>query len=80
MYIRIMNTQRDVVRTKVLAFLTDQTEPVRVKNMADELRNSNPELSGLRDSDFLDVVQPMIVTGKIDYTAGLRVQLGRKTT
>ena len=47
--------------------------------MAAAIRDRNPQLRELRDSDFRDVVQPMIVIGKVHYTAGLKVRLCDKT-
>ena len=74
--IRAMTAPRNQVRDEVLAFLREQPEPVRMNIMAAALRDRNPQLRDLRDSDFRDVVQPMIVTGKVHYTAGLKVRLG----
>jgi hypothetical protein len=62
-----------------LTYLREQPEPVQMNIMAAALRDRNPQLRNLRDSDFRDVVQPMIVTGKVHYTAGLKVRLGDKT-
>lgn len=74
---KAMSTQ-DHVRKEVLAYLREQAEPVRVQRLANELRDRNPRFSALRDSDFRDVVQPMIVTGRVHYTTGLKVQLDHK--
>lgn len=43
--------------------------------MATELR-AQPRLKAVRDSDVRAVVQPMIVTGKLSYAPGLKIQLG----
>ncbi|MBI3682673.1 MAG: hypothetical protein HY235_20045 [Acidobacteria bacterium] len=44
--------------------------------MADDLRKEIPALAQLRDSDVRGVVQSMIVTGKLSYAPGLKIQLG----
>jgi hypothetical protein len=69
------NVARDQLRQEVLNYLRTHTAPIRVSNMAEDLRRRNPELSGLRDADFRHVVQPMIVTGKLSYAPGLKIRL-----
>jgi hypothetical protein len=67
---------RNQLRTKVLDYLSSQPTPVRMSNMRDVLRAQNPSFDQLRDSDFRDLVQAMIVTGKLSYAPGLKIQLG----
>jgi hypothetical protein len=43
------------------------------------MRSHNPALKPLHNSDFFDIVQPMIVTGKLSYAPGLKIQTGRST-
>ncbi len=63
------------VRREVLKYLAAHTAPVRMSNMAEELRQQN-QLRGLRDADFRSVVQPMIASGKLSYAPGLKIKLG----
>jgi hypothetical protein len=73
-------TDRDVLRREVLDYFHSRPDAqVRMSSMADELRSHNPALKPLHNSDFLDVVQPMIVTGKLSYAPGLKIQTGRST-
>ena len=65
---------RNNIRRKVLKYLSEQTGPVRMSNMAEDLRSHNQSLSGLRDEDFRAVVQPMIATGKLSYAPGLKIK------
>jgi hypothetical protein len=72
---------RNAIREEVLKYLRNQATPVRMSNMARELREQNPAALGqLRDSDFRHIVQPMIVTGKLSYAPGLKIRIGNATT
>jgi len=71
--------RRSDIRREVLKYVREQPSPVRMSNMAQHLRSQNRRLSELRDEDFLAVVQPMIVTGKLSYAPGLRIQVGKVT-
>jgi hypothetical protein len=66
---------RNNIRREVLRYMSTQTAPVRVSNMAQELRNHHERFRGLRDEDFLAVVQPMIVTGTLRYMPGLKIKI-----
>ena len=68
-------TVKNQIRREVLQYLQSRTAPVKINNMAEELRKEG-KLSGVRDSDVRAVVQPMIVTGKISYTPNLKIKLG----
>lgn len=67
---------RNQLRTKVLDYLSSQRTPVRFSNLTDVLRAQNPLFGKLRESDFLELIQAMIVTGKLSYAPGLKIQLG----
>jgi hypothetical protein len=73
-------TARNDVRRRVLRYVNNRSEPVRISDLAADLRKDNAKLSELRDSDFRAVVQPMIVTGKLSYAPGLRIRSGKKAT
>jgi len=73
--ITMSTTVKNQIRREVLQYLKGQTAPVKINNMAEELRQEG-KLSGVRDSDVRAVVQPMIVTGKISYTPNLKIKLG----
>jgi hypothetical protein len=68
---------RNNIRREVLRYLNAHTAPVRMSNMAQDLRSHNQSLSQLRDEDFRAVVQPMIVTGKLSYAPGLKIKVGK---
>ncbi len=68
-------TVRNDIRREVLRYLRGRTTPVRMSNMASELRGQRRSFSALRDSDFRSVVQPMIATGKLSYASGLKIKL-----
>lgn len=70
---------RNDIRRKVLEYVTKQHAPVRLGTLAENIRKSSIKLSGVGDSDFRAVVQPMIVTGKLSYAPGLTIRLGKKT-
>ena len=57
-------TKNDV-RREVLKYFRTHSAPVRMSNMAQDLRQEHGRLSSLQDSDFRSVIQPMIVTGKL---------------
>jgi hypothetical protein len=73
--ITMSTTVKNQIRREVLQYLKGHTAPVKINNMAEELRQEG-KLSGVRDSDVRAVVQPMIVTGKISYTPNLKIKLG----
>ena len=68
-------TVRNGIRREVLRYLRNCDEPVSISSMAGELQ-TRPGLQSLRDSDLRAVVQPMIVTGTLRYTPGLKIKLG----
>ncbi len=68
---------RNDIRNKVLEYVANQDAPVGMRKLADDIRTSSVRLRGVGDSDFRDVVQPMIVTGKLSYAAGLTIRLGK---
>ena len=70
---------RKDIRKKVLTYVTQQPAPVSIGTLAEDIRKSSTKLSGVGDSDFRAVVQPMIVTGKLSYASGLTIKLGKKT-
>lgn len=67
---------KNQIRQGVLRYVSNHESPVRMSNMADDLRKEIPALAQLRDSDVRGVVQSMIVTGKLSYAPGLKIQLG----
>ena len=65
------------IQEKVLSYVRGQNgRPVDVKPMVQSVlkKKFQPEL---RDTDVLEVVLPMISSGLLDYTPGLRVKLGK---
>jgi hypothetical protein len=70
---------KDDVRREVLKYFRAHSAPVRMSNMAHDLRQKHAQLSKLQDSDFRSVVQPMIATGKLSYAPGLKIKLGNAT-
>jgi hypothetical protein len=62
------------IQREVINYLKKQSGPVRVSNMVSDLHQ---KLSSVRESDVRSVVQPMIITGKLSYTPGLKIQLGK---
>jgi hypothetical protein len=68
-------TVKNKIRRDVLTYLGSQTAPVKINNMAEQLRKQG-RLTGIKNSDVRAVVQPMIVTGKISYTPSLMIKLG----
>ena len=69
-------TIRNEIRREVLKYVSGHG-PVSIGTMAEALRGEHADLRTVRDADFRGVVQPMIVTGKLSYTAGLKIQLGK---
>jgi hypothetical protein len=67
---------RNDIRREVMNYLKRQEAPVKMSNMANELRETHQKLSAVRDADVRAVVQPMIVAGKISYAPGLKIKLG----
>ena len=65
---------RQLIRQKVLDYLKSQPSPVALSSIATDLRHQN-NLSQVRDSEVRNVVQSMIVTGKLDYAPGLKIEL-----
>jgi len=65
---------RQLIREKVLEYLKTQPSPVGLGSIANDLRRQN-ELSKVRDSEVRNIVQSMIVTGKLDYAPGLKIEL-----
>ncbi len=68
------NAVANRIRAQVLKYL-DGREPVKLSSMAADLRQSQANLSGVRDADVRDVVQPMIATGELSYAPGLKIKL-----
>jgi hypothetical protein len=73
-YKAMSTTVRNDIRREVLKYLRRCEAPVRISNMATELR-THPRLGSLRESDVRAVVQPMIVTGALSYAPGLKIKL-----
>jgi len=67
---------RNGIRREVLKYVNGHG-PVKIGTMAEALRGQHTGLSAVRDSDVRSVVQPMIVTGKLSYAAGLKSQRGK---
>jgi hypothetical protein len=59
------------IQRQVIKYLKKQTAPVKVSSMVSELRSGK-----LLESEVRSVVQPMIVTGQLSYTPGLKIKLG----
>jgi hypothetical protein len=72
-------TVKNEIRREVLNYVKGQQAPVSISHIADELRQSHSRLSAVTDSGFRDIVQPMIVTGKLSYAPGLKIKLGKAT-
>ena len=72
-------TVKNEIRREVLNYVKKQQAPVSISAMAQDLRGVHGRLSNIPDSSFRDVVQPMIVTGKLSYTSGLKIKLGKAT-
>lgn len=70
---------RQLIRQKVLEYLKSQPSPVGLSSIASDLRQHNA-FRELRDSDVRNVVQSMIVTGKLAFTPGLKIELGKTAT
>lgn len=66
--------ERQLIRQKVLDYLKNQASPVGLGSIANVLRSQN-NLTQLRDSEVRNVVQSMIVTGKLNYAPGLKIEL-----
>lgn len=65
------------IRSEVLKYLREAASPMAVSAVAKELR-SRPELSTITDSDVRNVVRPLIVTGKVSLSTGLKIQIGQE--
>ena len=72
--------EKQLIRQRVLEYLKDKQAPVRLGSIADDLRSHNANLSRVRDSDVRRVVQSMIVTGKLDYSPDLKIELRKTAT
>ena len=70
---------RQRIRESVLDYLKHQQSPVRLSSIADEVRH-NQNLSTVRDSEVRNVVQSMIVTGRLNYAPGLKIELRKPAT
>jgi len=64
---------KQLIREKVLEYLDRQPLPVGLGSIAEELR-SHRNLAEVRDSEVRNVVQSMIVTGKLNYASGLKIE------
>ena len=67
---------RNQIRDQVLSYVGAQREPVEMRPLVESVRKKRT-LRDLRDTDVLEVVLPMISSGMLDYTPGLRVQIGK---
>jgi hypothetical protein len=63
-----------LIREKVLQYLGSQASPVGLSSITNNLRSQN-DLNQVRDSEVRDVVQSMIVTGKLNFAPGLKIEL-----
>jgi len=64
---------KQLIREKVLEYLEKQSSPVGLSSIAEDLR-SHRDLREVRDSEVRDVVQSMIVTGKLNFAPGLKIE------
>jgi hypothetical protein len=64
---------KQLIREKVLEYLEKQPSPVGLSSIAEDLRNHG-DLREVRDSEVRDVVQSMIVTGKLNFASGLKIE------
>jgi hypothetical protein len=69
---------RNDIRREVLNYVKNSAAPVKISNVADEIRK-HQQLSSVSDADVRSIVQPMIVTGKLSYAPGLRITVGKTT-
>jgi hypothetical protein len=69
-----MTPTRDTIREEVLHYFRGNPGPVHLVSLAQRLRESKPNLESVRDADFRNVVLPMIVTGKLQYTPELKIR------
>jgi len=72
--------ERQLIRQRVLQYLKDQQAPVRLASMANDLRTRGDLSQVVSDSDVRRVVQSMIVTGKLDYSPDLKIELRKAAT
>lgn len=70
---------KQVIRDRVLEYLKSQHMPVPLRTITDEMRTAC-NASELRDSEVRNVVQSLIVTGKLDYAPGLKIELRKAAT
>jgi hypothetical protein len=66
---------KNAIKREVLKYVADHGS-VSLGTMTGILREMQGDLSGVQDSEVRSVVQPMIVTGKLGYAPGLKIQLG----
>ena len=69
---------KQLIREKVLEYLERQLSPVAISHIAENLRNHG-NLGEVRDSEVRNVVQSMIVTGKLNYAPGLKIERRKAT-
>jgi len=65
---------RHQIRRRVLDYLKREPSPVGLSSIAEHVR-SDTGFSQVRDSEVRNVVQSMIVTGKLNYAPGLKIEL-----
>ena len=58
------------IRQKVLNYFEQHPDPVRFSLMARQIRETGNDFT---DSDLLNTVQPLILTGELAYTPDLKI-------
>ena len=71
--ITMSNAARNEIQQEVINYLKTKTDPVKVSSMVSDLHRDR----GVPESDLRSVVQPMIVTGKLNYASGLKIKLAK---
>jgi hypothetical protein len=71
-------SKRQQIRSEVLRVLRHEHAPMEFPKIASEVRKK-ANLKDLRDLDILDIVQPMIVIGELQYTPGLNIALTKSS-
>ena len=52
--------------------------PAGLRELTAAIRKENVGMEDVRDADVRAIVQPMIITGKLSYAPGLKIQLGKQ--
>lgn len=63
------------LQQEVLSYFERQPQPVRFSLLARDIRNAHQDLT---DSALLDAVQPLILTGQLEYTPELKITAPEK--